>query len=86
MVATGEEDVQRDLLPTEAAFRVAGTIAMVLAASVFVSFAATVSGILREAAEPGGVLLGEGWLWRRWVAWMASVLTLAVVAAVTGWV
>jgi hypothetical protein len=84
-VPTGEEDIRRDLLPTEAAFRVAGTVGMVLAASVFVIFAVPVSGILHGAGEPGGILLGEGWLWRRWVARMASVLTLAVVAAVTGW-
>lgn len=81
----GEEEIRRDLLPTETAFRVAGTIAMVLGASVFVLFAVPVSGTLREAGEPGGVLLGEDWLWRRWVARMASVLTLAVSASVIGW-
>src|SRR4051812_31830654 len=80
-----EEDIRRDLLPTEAAFRVAGTIGMVLGASVFVIFAVPVSGMLREAGEPGGILLGEDWRWRRWVARMASVLTLAVVGAVTSW-
>jgi hypothetical protein len=81
----GEEDVRRDLLPTVAAFRVAGTIVMVLGASVFVIFGVPVSGMLREAWEPGGILLDEEWLWRRWVARMASVLTLALVATVMGW-
>lgn len=81
----GEEEIRRDLLPTEAAFRVAGTIAMVLGASVFVLFAVPVSDVLREAGEPGGVLVGEDWLWRRWVARMASVLTLAVTASAMGW-
>lgn len=80
-----EEDIRRDLLPTEAAFRVAGTVGMVLGASVFVIFAVPVSGMLREAGEPGGVLLDEDWRWRRWVARMASILTLAVVGAVTSW-
>jgi len=81
----GEENVRLDLLPTEAMFRVAGAIGMVLGAAVFVIFAVPVSGMLRVAGEPGGVLLDEDWKWRRWVARMATVLTLAVVAAATSW-
>lgn len=82
---SGDEDIRRDLLPTEVAFHVAGTVGMVLAASVFVTFGVPVSGMLREAGEPGGILFGEDWRWRRWVARMASVLPLAVVGAVTSW-
>jgi hypothetical protein len=84
-VLLGEEDIRRDLLPTEAAFRVAGTIGMVLGASVFIIFAVPVSGMLRGAGGPGGILLEEDWLWRRWVARMASVLALAVVGTVMSW-
>jgi hypothetical protein len=80
-----DEEIRRDLLPTEASFRVAGTMGMVLGASVFVVFAVPVSGMLHGAGEPGGVLLEADWLWRRWVARMASVLTLAVVGTITGW-
>jgi hypothetical protein len=81
----GEAEIRSDLLPTEAALRVAGTIGMVLSASTFVIFAVPVSGMLREAGGPDGILLVEDWLWRRWVARMASLLTLAVVAAVNCW-
>lgn len=80
-----DEEIRLDLLPTESAFRLAGTLGMVLAASIFVIFAVPVSGILRVAGEPGGVLLGEDWILRRWIVRMASILTLAVVAAVTSW-
>src|SRR4051794_28442911 len=82
---SGGDEIRRDLLATEAAFRVAGTIGMVLGASVFALFAVPVSGMLRVAVEPGGVLLVEDWKWRRWVARMAAVLTLAVLATVTSW-
>src|SRR5260221_12813139 len=47
-----EEDIRRDLLPTEAAFHVAGMIGMVLGASGFVIFAVPVSGMLRRRGEP----------------------------------
>jgi hypothetical protein len=82
---SAEEDLRCDLLPTEAAFRVAGTIVMVLGASVFVIFGVPVSGMLREAWEPGGIFLDQEWPWRRWVARMASVLTLALLGTVLGW-
>jgi hypothetical protein len=81
----GDEGIRYDLLPTEAAFRVAGTAVMVLAAAIFVVSALPVSAMLRRAGEPGGLLLDEGWLLRRWVARVATVLTLAVLASVMGW-
>ncbi len=84
-VPGGDEDIRRDHLPTEATFRVAGTVVMVLGVSIFIIFGVPVSGMLREAWEPGGILLDKDWLWRRWVAQMASVLTLALVGTVMGW-
>ena len=72
-----EEEIRRELLPTEATFRIAGTTAMVLAAAVFVIFAVPVSCMLRRGWEPGGVFTEEDWISRRWVARMSSILTLA---------
>ncbi len=83
--APEEADVRRDLLATEAALRIAGTIGMVLGALIFVIFAVPVSSILREAGDPGGILHGEDWVWRRWVARMATVLTLSIVGVATCW-
>lgn len=81
----GDAAVRWGLLPAEAAFRVAGTAAMLLAAVVFVAFAVPVSLMLQGAGDAGGLFHEEPWLWRRWAARMASVLTLAAVAAVLGW-
>ena len=80
-----EEEIRREFLPAEATFRVAGTIAMVLGAAVFVIFAVPVSGMLRRAWQPGGVFTEEDWIRRRWVARMSSILTLAVASAAMGW-
>lgn len=82
---SGEEDIRRDLLSTEAAFRVAGTIGMVMGVLVFVGFAIPVSIMLRAGGEPGGILLELDWRWDRWVARMASVMTIAILATVTSW-
>ena len=68
-----DEDIRIVLLPTESAFRIAGTIGMILGALVFVTYAVPVSGMLRGAAEPGGVLVGEDWLRRAgWPGWLLS--------------
>ena len=80
----GDDAIRRDLLPTEAAFRVAGTTAMILGASVFVVFAVPVSSMLRHADGPDGLLVDEDWLFRRWVARMTTALTLAVLASLMG--
>ena len=84
-VAPSDEYLRRDLLPTEATFRVAGTVGMIFGAATFVIFAVPVSRMLVTAAEPGGVMLAPDWIWRRWVARMSVDLTLAVVGVVMSW-
>jgi hypothetical protein len=78
-------DVRLDLLPTESQFRVAGTAGMILGCSIFVLFAVPVSAMLTESGEPGGLLEDEGWLYRRWIARMATVLILSLVAVLVSW-
>ncbi len=56
----GEEDIHRDLLPTEAVFRVAGTVGMVLGDLVFVLSTVPVSVLRRGAGESGGLDPAKG--------------------------
>lgn len=81
----GEADVRFEHLPIETAFRVAGNAAMILGSLVFVLFGVPVSFMLNRGGEPDGILRAEDWLWNRWVARMASVLTVAVLGTVLGW-
>ncbi len=82
----GDELIRLDLLPAEVAFHVAGTFALVAGASVFVLFAVPVSSMLHVTTEPGGLWAdpAEDWLWRRWVARMATDLGLSLLATALG--
>ena len=83
--AASDEGLRSDLLSTEAAYRVAGTTAMILGTFIFIVFAIPVSSMLRHGDEPYGILLNEEWIWSRWVARMVTCMTVAILGSVLGW-
>lgn len=65
----------------ESCIRVTGLLCLIMAIMVILTFGLGTLSELRRIDEEGI----EPWMYRRWIARMTSVISLAVVAAVTSW-
>jgi hypothetical protein len=75
---------RRKHLRRESCIRVTGQLCLIIAVIVFLTFGLGTLSELRRLGSSGEEAI-EPWMHRRWVARMTSVISLALIAAVTSW-